>query len=105
MNKGKRGVPIGAFPSQPLGNFTVSCIDHHIKESLRVKHYLRYCDDCVMMVKTKKEAKKILSEIEALSSKIGLCIKSNAVISPVGSGINYEKKKCRKRKRGKRKKD
>lgn len=103
-NLGKRGVPIGAFTSQPLGNFTVSCIDHYIKEILHVKHYLRYCDDCVVMVRTKKEAKNILSEFDALSSKMGLCIKSNAVISPVGSGIN-DGKKGRKRKRSKRKKN
>lgn len=102
MSKEKRGVPIGAFTSQPLGNFTVSNVDHYVKEKLHVKHYLRYCDDCVMMVKTKKEARKLLSEFDALSSKMGLCIKSNAIISPVGNELKNGKKKNRKRKRSKR---
>lgn len=102
MSKGKRGVPIGAFTSQPLGNFTVSSIDHSVKERLHVKHYLRYCDDCVMMVKTKKEAKRILYEFDKLSSELGLCIKANAVISPIGAELKNGKKNNRKRKRSKR---
>ena len=55
QKKGKRGVPIGGYPSQPIANFTVSHIDHHMKEVLKCKCYLRYCDDTLGLARTKEK--------------------------------------------------
>ena len=101
-NYGKRGLPIGLYTSQPLGNYIVSDLDHYTNEQIKAKHYLRYCDDCVMLVSSKKEAKKVLKAFNAYAcDKLGLCVKSNSVIFPVGHEFSREKK--RKRMRGKRK--
>ena len=53
---GRRGVPIGAFTSQPIGNFAASRIDHTMKEKYHVKCLHRYCDDNVMLARSKSEA-------------------------------------------------
>lgn len=100
MKKIKRGVAIGAYTSQPLGNFCLHSIDHYIKEELRVKCYLRYCDDAVWVTETKGEAKRVLKEYDRLCVDIGLTVKAGAIISRIG----YEtKRNGRKRQRGKRK--
>ena len=98
---GKRGVPIGAFTSQPLGNFAASVIDHYMKEQRRVKCYLRYCDDATGRAVTKAKARRDLEAFERVSSELGLVVKLSAVIAPIGIERRNERKKGRKRKRSK----
>ena len=101
----KRGVPIGAFTSQPIGNFSASQIDHHMKEKMRVKCYLRYCDDATGRAKTKAQARRDMEEFERVSSEIGLVVKHSAVVAPIGIEKRNGRKKNRKRKRSKRSHD
>lgn len=100
-NYGKRGVPIGAYTSQPLGNFAASVIDHHVKEKMRVKCYQRYCDDSVGRAKSKAQARRDMEEYDRVSSEIGLVVKHTAVVSRFGIELRNERKKNRKRKRSK----
>lgn len=93
----RRGIPIGASPSQPLGNFTTHRIDHQMKERLRVKIYLRYCDDTVGMARTKAEAWKQVNEFERMNEEMGLVIKHDVIVAPFGKNKNG---KHRKRQRG-----
>lgn len=92
-------MPIGAYTSQPLGNFVVSALDHYIKQNLKVAYYLRYCDDCVALVNSKAKARKVLREYERIATEMGLVVKINSVVSPIGTNQNG---KTRKRKRGKK---
>ncbi len=96
--KRKRGVAIGSYTSQPLGNFVVSVIDHAMKERMRVKCYHRYCDDTVMLAKSKSEAKVLLSEYDRMSADMGLVVKSTSFIAPIQT--NRKNGKRRKRQRG-----
>lgn len=59
----EKGVPIGNYTSQYFNNFYFSDFDHWIKEVKRVKHYFRYCDDIVILGKTKEELHELLKEI------------------------------------------
>lgn len=72
-----------------------------MKENLHIKNYLRYCDDTVMMVASKREAIKALRQYDKLSKEIGLVVKANAIISPIGNETKHERNN-RKRKRSKR---
>ncbi len=98
--KKKRGVPIGAYTSQPLGNFILSVVDHAVKEQLRVKCYERYCDDSTMLAKTKSEAQFLLKEYNRMCVNIGLVVKSNSFAAPI-EYVNDKNKRKRKRKRSK----
>lgn len=42
-----RGLPIGALTSQHLANLYLGALDHHIKDDLGVRRYLRYMDDFI----------------------------------------------------------
>ena len=44
-----KGLPIGNYLSQYLGNLYVTYLDHYVKEVMMVKHYYRYCDDIVVI--------------------------------------------------------
>lgn len=81
----RRGIPIGGYPSQPFGNFVLSDIDHWIKEEKRVKCMHRYCDDTVMLAKTKSEAIHLLKAYDDKCLDIGLVIKHTGFISPIHS--------------------
>jgi len=99
MKNEKRGITIGAFTSQPLGNLAVSSIDHAFKEKYKVKCLHRYCDDNIILAKSKGEAKFLLSEYDKEANKIGLVVKANSFFSII-KGIKDGKH--RKRQRGKK---
>lgn len=43
-----RGLPIGSLTSQHLANLYLGLLDHHVKDDLGVRRYLRYMDDFVL---------------------------------------------------------
>lgn len=46
--------------------------DHFVKETLRMKEYMRYMDDFFMTAQTKEELEKALSEINTYLNYLGL---------------------------------
>ena len=48
------GVPIGNYLSQHFGNLYLSGFDHWMKEEQGCKYYFRYCDDVVILNKSKE---------------------------------------------------
>ena len=69
------GLPLGFYLSQWLANFYLCEFDHHVKEKLGVKHYLRYVDDLIFGVRTKAAAQRVVNAIRAVLHKLGLRIK------------------------------
>lgn len=57
------GIPIGNFTSQYYANIYLDVLDHYVKEVLSIKYYVRYMDDFVFLVETKKEASLLLDKI------------------------------------------
>lgn len=97
---GRRGTPIGAVTSQMIGNLTGKRIDHAVVYDSRNHGYLRYCDDALGLARTKAEARKKLRIFYEKATELGLCVKSNIVISPIGHERKPGQKKKRKRQRG-----
>jgi RNA-directed DNA polymerase len=84
------GLPIGNYLSQYLANFYLSYFDHFIKEELRVKYYLRYADDIVILSDSKEYLWNIFSEISKyLQVNLKLKVKGNYKVFPVSSGIDF----------------
>jgi len=72
------GVPIGNYLSQFFANLYLTYFDHWLKEDLRVKFYYRYCDDIVILGKSKEELREIFKKIqEYLTTNLKLEIKHN----------------------------
>lgn len=58
------GIPIGNYTSQYYANIYLNELDHFIKEELKIKYYVRYMDDFVLLLKNKETAKEILKKIK-----------------------------------------
>lgn len=71
------GLPIGYYISQWLANWILTPFDYAIKQKLKIKCYVRYVDDFVLLSPNKKELHKALIEIRGYLEKLHLVIKSN----------------------------
>lgn len=83
------GVPVGAVIAQVYGLIYLNSLDHYIKRTLRVKYYVRYVDDMVIIGESKERCHEIRRAIESyLKDKLGLEL-SVAIIQPLRHGINF----------------
>ena len=84
-----RNVPIGNYTSQWFGNLYMDEVDQFVKHKLRIKNYIRYCDDSIILHNDKKYLHDVKDKIEAfLSEKLEL-IFSKDNIFPVKNGIDF----------------
>lgn len=87
---GDSGISIGMRPSQGIGNLVLSIhLDHIIKSRYGVKYYYRYCDDIVVLGRTKRELWTVRDIIHECVAGIGQTIKPNERIFPVADGIDF----------------
>lgn len=83
------GVPVGAVIAQVYGLIYLNSLDHYIKRTLHVKHYVRYVDDMVIIGESKERCYELRHAIERyLKDKLGLEL-SVAIIQPLRHGINF----------------
>jgi len=85
------GIPLGNLTSQLFANIYLNSFDHFVKEQLRVKIYLRYCDDFLLASLSKRELKRNLREMrDFLSDKLKLSLHPNKItIRPYHWGIDW----------------
>lgn len=84
------GLPIGNYISQYLGNLVLTDIDHKMKEKHKIKYYFRYCDDIVLIHKSKQFLHLMLSKLNAELNKLDLHLKHNYQIFPIEKrGIDF----------------
>jgi RNA-directed DNA polymerase len=77
IDSNEHGLPIGNYTSQWFSNFFLQNMDHYIKENLKVKYYLRYVDDLVILGGNKKELHRIRRLIDEYLSSINLKMKGD----------------------------
>lgn len=58
-----RGLPIGNLTSQLFANAFLTPVDRFIKDELRVRRYVRYMDDLVLIAPDRETARRWLSEL------------------------------------------
>lgn len=84
------GISIGLRSSQGLGNLLLSVfLDHYLKDKYGVRHFYRYCDDGVVLAKSKEELWYVCDIVHEQVAKIGLKVKDNERVFPVGEGIDF----------------
>lgn len=60
----KKGVPIGNLTSQHFANIYLDKLDLFVKHDLKVKHYVRYADDFVLLSNDLDHLKSLVSPIQ-----------------------------------------
>ena len=58
------GIPIGNLTSQLFANVYLDQLDHFAKETLHIRHYIRYMDDIAIFANDKAALRSWLAEIE-----------------------------------------
>lgn len=53
LDKASVGLPLGNWSSQWFALLYLNKIDHYIKEQLRIKSYVRYMDDMILIHRDK----------------------------------------------------
>lgn len=66
-----KSIPLGIRPSQVAGNIALASFDRYIKEVLRVKYYIRYLDDFVVLCETKGKAKRAMKQANVFLEALG----------------------------------
>jgi hypothetical protein len=76
-----RGMPIGNLTSQLFANVYLDALDHFVKENLRVRHYIRYMDDFLLLAADRGEARERRTEVRAfLAERLRLDLNGRRVI-------------------------
>jgi len=76
-----KGIPLGNLTSQVFANIYMNELDQFIKHKLKIKYYLRYADDFVLLTNSKKELEDLLPSIrEFLEKELKLELHPNKII-------------------------
>jgi RNA-directed DNA polymerase len=85
-----RGLPIGSLTSQHLANFYLGRLDRFVKESLRVRGYVRYMDDCALWGDTSRQLRAHLADMtDFLRSELSLDLKPTPYINLTRHGMDF----------------
>ncbi len=86
---GGRNVPIGNYTSQWFGNLYLNELDQLVKHNLKVKGYVRYCDDFCLFHDDKKFLHQALEQIRTfLAERLKLRLSKEDVF-PVSRGVDF----------------
>ena len=84
---GDCGIGLGSQISQLVELAVLDDLDHYIKERLRIKHYVRYMDDFILINESKEYLMKCKAIIEAQLTSIGLELNEKTTIYPIKQGV------------------
>lgn len=90
---GERGIGLGSQISQILALAVLDPIDHYVKDICKVKCYIRYMDDLVIIHQDKEFLKTILTNIKHQLEQIGLTLNKKTSISKLQEGVKFLKRK------------
>lgn len=84
-----KGVPIGNQSSQWFSVLLLNGMDHYIKEKLRIKWYVRYMDDFVLIHHDKEYLRQCKKEIELILDDLELKLNYKSHIFPMRHGVDF----------------
>ncbi len=85
-----RGLPIGNMTSQWFAVFYLDPLDRFIKNELKIKHYLRYMDDFVLIHPDREYLNSCLSEVKAfLAGELDLALNPKSQLFPLRNGVDF----------------
>jgi hypothetical protein len=80
---------IGNYTSQWLGNLYMNELDQFLKHEMKIRHYVRYCDDFILLHQDKRFLHQLAEEIECfLAERLALNLSKNDIF-PVRHGIDF----------------
>jgi retron-type reverse transcriptase len=84
------GMPIGNLTSQLFANLYLNELDQYAKHKLKLRYYIRYMDDIIILHHDKKFLHAVKDDIENfLNEKLKLNLNRKTAIRPINCGIEF----------------
>lgn len=78
----RQGLPLGNVTSQLFANIYLNELDQFVKHKLKIKYYLRYCDDFVILGEGKENLEKFIKPINNfLKNNLNLSLHPDKIIT------------------------
>lgn len=85
-----KGLPIGNLNSQFFANVYLNGLDQFVKHELKCRHYLRYCDDFILLSTDREQLVAWRGLIETyLADTLKLALNPKERLVPVSNGIDF----------------
>lgn len=88
---GDTGIGLGSQVSQLTELAVLDDLDHYIKERLRIRHYLRYMDDFILIHEDRAVLENALKDITEKLAALGLTLNNKTQIYPLKQGVIWLK--------------
>ena len=88
---GDKGIGLGSQVSQLIELAVLDDMDHYIKERLRMKYYIRYMDDFLVIHPDREILEKVLKVVREKITALGLELNRKTQIHPMDQGIMWLK--------------
>jgi len=84
------GLPIGNLSSQFFANIYLNDLDQFVKHTLKVKHYIRYVDDFVLLHESPQQLNEWLAAINTFFPSLGVKLNpTKTILQPLSRGIDF----------------
>jgi retron-type reverse transcriptase len=84
------GIPIGNYTSQYFANIYLNELDHYAKRVLKIKYYLRYMDDFILIVDGRQTAWWVYQAVEDfVNTELKLELNRKSRYYPARYGIDF----------------
>ena len=84
-----KGLPIGNLSSQILAIYYLNEVDHYIKENLKLKYYIRYMDDFIIIHSDRKYLEDCLRKIKDKLKEEKLEVNKKTNIYNLNNGVSF----------------
>jgi len=84
------GLPVGNLTSQFFANVYLNELDQYVKHTLKVRHYVRYVDDFVLLGDNPQQLRDWQAQIDSfLQSTLQLKLRDDCRLLPCPQGIDF----------------
>lgn len=86
----KFGIPIGNYTSQFFANIYLNELDQYVKRVLKIRYYVRYMDDFIILARTKQDCISVKKDItNFLEQTLQLKLNNKSRYYPCKMGVNF----------------
>ena len=85
----KKGLPLGNQTSQWFALYYLDPMDRLVKERMRIKHYIRYMDDGVLIHESKEYLNEALARMLDKAKDLKLEFNEKTQITPISEGVDF----------------
>jgi len=90
IDSAEKGIPIGNLTSQLFANIYLNKLDEYVKYELKIKYYIRYMDDFVILHESKQYLHEVKEKIRTFLASMKLTLHpKKANIFPITLGVDF----------------